>query len=82
MLRRRICLLDREVADAVAPTKPIVDDIGGHSLVFRTSWGTARPPNTNVFDALKSKKSSPYSITERRVPELIPALGSQPAGCR
>jgi len=26
------------------------------------------------------KKGSPYSITERRVPELIPVLGSQPAG--
>ena len=26
------------------------------------------------------KKASPYSITERRVPELIPVLGSQPAG--
>jgi len=26
-----------------------------------------------------SKKGSPYSITERRVPELIPVLGSQPA---
>jgi len=25
-------------------------------------------------------KSSPYSITEREVPELIPVLGSQPAG--
>ena len=25
-------------------------------------------------------KCSPYSITERRVPELIPVLGSQPAG--
>ena len=25
-------------------------------------------------------KASPYSITERRVPELIPVLGSQPAG--
>ena len=24
--------------------------------------------------------SSPYSITERRVPEQIPVLGSQPAG--
>ena len=29
---------------------------------------------------LKGKKGSPYSITERRVPELIPVLGSQPAG--
>jgi len=27
-----------------------------------------------------SKKGSPYSITERRVLELIPVLGSQPAG--
>ena len=27
-----------------------------------------------------SKKGSPYSITERRVPELIPVPGSQPAG--
>ena len=26
------------------------------------------------------KKSSLYSIAERRVPELIPVLGSQPAG--
>jgi len=26
------------------------------------------------------KKDSTYSITERRVPELIPVLGSQPAG--
>jgi len=26
------------------------------------------------------KKGSPYSITERRVPELMPVLGSQPAG--
>jgi len=25
-------------------------------------------------------KGSPYSITERRVPELIPVLGSHPAG--
>jgi len=28
----------------------------------------------------KKGKSSPYSITERRVPELILVLGSQPAG--
>jgi len=30
--------------------------------------------------AVKKGKGSPYSITERRVPELIPVLGSQPAG--
>ena len=28
----------------------------------------------------KKGKGSPYSIAERRVPELIPILGSQPAG--
>jgi len=28
----------------------------------------------------KKGKGSQYSITERRVPELIPVLGSQPAG--
>ena len=27
-----------------------------------------------------SKKGSPYSITDSRVPEMIPVLGSQPAG--
>ena len=30
--------------------------------------------------ASKKGKGSPYSITERRVPELIPVLGSQTAG--
>jgi len=29
---------------------------------------------------IKKGNSSPYSITECRVPELIPDLGSQPAG--
>jgi len=28
----------------------------------------------------KKGKGSPYSITDRRVPELIPVVGSQPAG--
>jgi len=35
----------------------------------RTAATTRRP----------AKKDSPYSITERRVPELIPVLASQPA---
>jgi len=30
--------------------------------------------------SLKKGKGSPYSIIERRVLELIPVLGSQPAG--
>ena len=33
-----------------------------------------------VKRCIKNCNCSPYSITERRVPELIPVLGSQPAG--
>ena len=35
-----------------------------------------RHTHTNI----KKGKGSPYSITERRVSELIPVFGSQPAG--
>jgi len=41
------------------------------------------PGDQNVlFQTLKKgrPKGRPYSITERRVPLLIPVLGSQPAG--
>ena len=34
----------------------------------------------NSTDSSKKVKGSPYSIAERRVPEPIPVLGSQPAG--
>ena len=33
-----------------------------------------------IINRHESKKGSPYSITEHKVPELIPVLGSQPAG--
>jgi len=33
-----------------------------------------------LFLQLNKGKGSPYSITEHCVPELIPVLGSQPAG--
>jgi len=36
--------------------------------------------NYSEFVPTKKGKGSPYSITESRVPELIPALDSQPAG--
>jgi len=36
-------------------------------------------PNVVAVDC-KNGKGSPYSITERRVPEVIAVLGSQPAG--
>ena len=38
------------------------------------------PSSIRLYDIKKVKgKGSPYSISERRVPELIPVLGSQPA---
>jgi len=36
--------------------------------------------NIRLHSRQAGKKGSPYSITEGRVPELIPVLGSQPAG--
>ena len=33
-----------------------------------------------VIVVVEKGKGRPYSITEHRVPELIPVLGSQPAG--
>jgi len=35
---------------------------------------------TAFYQLPKEGQGSSYSITERRVPELIPVLGSQPAG--
>ena len=42
-------------------------------------WRTEIVTNYYVNRQIKKGKGSPYSITERRVPELIPVLGSQPA---
>jgi len=36
--------------------------------------------NVSIVSKAKKGKSSPHSITERRVPELISVLGSQPVG--
>ena len=42
---------------------------------------SAEQTKNMTVTACKSKgKGSPYSTAERRVPELIPVLGSQPAG--
>jgi len=40
----------------------------------------ARHAILNPTRLCKKGKGSPYSITEHRVPKLIPVLGSQPAG--
>ena len=42
----------------------------GHWLISRLK----------LSSAIANIKGSPYSIAERRVPQLIPVLGSQPAG--
>jgi len=39
-----------------------------------------RRAGTRLARQTACKKRSPYSITERRIPELITVLGSQPAG--
>jgi len=48
----------------------------------RSSLAGIRDEDVEIAVGLPAYKSkgSPYSITERRVPELIPLLGSQPAG--
>jgi len=38
------------------------------------------PYSLTPTTSFQCKKGSPYSITKRRVPELIAVLGSQPAG--
>jgi len=40
---------------------------------------SSRPASSDPRKKLKKGKGSSYSITERRDPELIPVLGSQPA---
>ena len=45
--------------------------------IFNTSSTCCIPVGTWC---VINKKGSPYSITKRTVPELIPVLGSQPAG--
>ena len=62
--------------------------INGHSIGLQTGngrrfpWGNGGncPRRKTPHRAPRKKgKGSPYSITERRVLELIPVLGSQPA---
>jgi len=49
-------------------------------IIFGTlSFPIEKPTAPHTCRYVKGK-GSPYSITERRVPELIPVLGSQPAG--
>jgi len=54
-----------------------------HYLVKHLCSKNDRAPEeieANGHVKLKKGKGDPYSITERWVPDLIPVLGSQPAG--
>jgi len=51
--------------------------MAGKSIVDWPSFATLTRSIACVFETYNG---SPYSITERRVPELIPGLGSQPSG--
>jgi len=59
---------------------PLVSELGGGRVHGAPNpvIGGAVPPGSAAYGS--GKKGGPYSITERRVPELIPVLGSQPAG--
>ena len=48
--------------------------------MHNTSHAVAVTSNGYALSTHSKGKRSPYSITERRIPELIPVLGSQPAG--
>jgi len=45
--------------------------------ISRLEWSSVGP---HQKIRKKGQGIAPYSITERRIPELIPVLGSQPAG--
>jgi len=61
---------------AGAPVSPV--PIARYATLYTTRW-KPRPRPQRRLSTVK-RKGSPYSITERRDPELIPVLGSQPAG--
>jgi len=54
--------------------KVLMSPVTNKLLVTRTGWCLGRAFRGG------GRKGSPYSITEHRVLELIPVLGSQPAG--
>ena len=51
------------------------DDIGGGANLLKAE----RFSSLDAWPKKGKGKGSPYSIAERRIPELIPILGSQPA---
>jgi len=67
-------LLDKAVKEF--KRKAVTSDYSESILKPRLHRDTILSKSSSQTEA---KKGSPYSITERRVPELIPVLGSEPA---
>jgi len=66
-----------------APDTPSTMDsssLGARRLTGHDTTNTMQQSAANYRHGPSGLKASPYSIAERRVPELIPVLGSQPAG--
>ena len=53
--------------------------VGGIRSTTQKTAKDERKTQRKTQKISKTLKGSPYSITERRIPELIPVLGSQPA---
>ena len=72
----------RRSADAATPGDQSSRMRRRHAADDHLLRGTAEISQTSSSPIVTSrlKKVGPYSITERRVSELIPVLGSQPAG--
>ena len=70
-----------DLRDRVARHVVAVDDVYRAARVIRKHVRVVQSDACSHGHHLYKKgKGSPYSITERRIPELIPVLGSQPAG--
>jgi len=63
----------------IAPLPLTFSDLIGQSQYF-VNYQCVLMVRGSHLHQTSSKKGSPYSITKRRVPELIPVLGNQPAG--
>jgi len=84
-----MCIWQRHLhGSLLAPYPPIFASVcpfSGPALfaqftVCRAYTHRLRDHGSDGVCSSEKGKGSPYSITERRVPELIPVLGSRPAG--
>jgi len=70
----------RRCADSSSCRQCIVADCPATRLLYLPCCSPYAPHQHKKIQTTLKGKGSPYSITEHRVLELIPVLGSQPAG--